>query len=36
MDWQINNAFKKGKKDQFKKGKKNKPQGDFKCFNYGK
>jgi hypothetical protein len=36
MNWQINNAFKKGKKGQFKKGKGKKLQSNFKYFNYGK
>jgi hypothetical protein len=36
IDWQINGAFKKGKKGQFKKGKEKKLQGDFKYFNCGK
>jgi hypothetical protein len=36
MDWQISSAFKKGKKGQFKKERKKKPQSDFKYFNYGK
>jgi len=36
MDWQVSNAFKKGKKNQFKKRKRKKPQGDFKYFNYRK
>jgi hypothetical protein len=36
MDWQANNAFKKGKKSQFKKRKGKKPQSDFKYFNYKK
>jgi hypothetical protein len=33
IDWQANSAFKKVKKDQFKKGKSKKPQSDFKYFN---
>jgi hypothetical protein len=36
IDWQVSNAFKKGKKGQFKKKKRKKPQGNFKYFNYSK
>jgi len=36
MDWQASNAFKKEKKNQFKKGKGKKSQNNFKYFNYGK
>jgi hypothetical protein len=36
MDWQANDAFKKEKKGQFKKERKKKLQGNFKCFNCGK
>jgi hypothetical protein len=36
INWQANRAFKKKKKNQFKKEKGKKPQDNFKCFNYGK
>jgi hypothetical protein len=36
IDWQINSAFKKERKNQFKKRKGKKPQSDFKYFNCGK
>ena len=36
MNWQASDAFKKGKKNQFKKKKGKKPQNNFKCFNYEK
>jgi hypothetical protein len=36
INWQASGTFKRGKKDQFKKEKGKKPQGDFKCFNCGK
>jgi hypothetical protein len=36
MDWQASGAFKRGKKNQFKKGKEKKLQDNFKYFNYKK